>query len=535
MGIQFIRFGLAIHLALFASSVRCEEKPRPEEIDYTIQSGENRELLWSLKFPDGEKRDLTESEKSRIFREVIFPRVSAEAEAGEEPAVWMVGYFHLDGQGTEKNLAKAEAAFREGMARDNPLGMIMFGEYFYELGISARSKPAEQRKHFDRTEEIFREVIAEGHPGVVPFAISLAKAHLFGWYGLEPDPKRADSILQALETVVPDEPSIQFWRAKVFISEKQYPEAFEYAEKAESGYRSIPEPTEKTREEIKLARAVKISAAVLGGEISKIDPEEFLEASKESLGLTGKGAWAIPVIVVVVFCILLWRTRRAWRAGDGEGPGLRLSIMWISAAILAAGIGFNISLPGLVNGLGNWIGAVIVTVFCLAALWMGGWSRYFGKAPLFRGAKPIFIGLGIVVVGIVGMQLIAMGYGKLYELVLGRPLDQQLVSLFLKSENLLQLAGTVLVVGLAIPFYEEVFFRGFLFDAVERRWSSKTALVASSVLFALVHGLTFALPLLFLSFALGWLRMRNGNLRMSVVLHAANNSFSVLVGYFWGG
>ncbi|MDF1660100.1 MAG: CPBP family intramembrane metalloprotease, partial [Verrucomicrobiales bacterium] len=91
------------------------------------------------------------------------------------------------------------------------------------------------------------------------------------------------------------------------------------------------------------------------------------------------------------------------------------------------------------------------------------------------------------------------------------------------------------IVGIAIPFYEEVFFRGFLYDALEEKWNTKVALIASSVIFAIVHGITFFIPLLFLSFVLGWLRMKNGNLRMCFLLHAANNSFAVLVGHFSGG
>lgn len=55
------------------------------------------------------------------------------------------------------------------------------------------------------------------------------------------------------------------------------------------------------------------------------------------------------------------------------------------------------------------------------------------------------------------------------------------------------------------------------------------------MIFAIVHGLTFFIPLLFLSFVLGWLRMKNGNLRMCFLLHAANNSFAVLIGHFPGG
>ena len=43
---------------------------------------------------------------------------------------------------------------------------------------------------------------------------------------------------------------------------------------------------------------------------------------------------------------------------------------------------------------------------------------------------------------------------------------------------------TLLVVGVAIPFYEEVCFRGFLFDALLRRWGAGWALGLTSLVFA---------------------------------------------------
>lgn len=243
--------------------------------------------------------------------------------------------------------------------------------------------------------------------------------------------------------------------------------------------------------------AVRITAAVFGGQISRIDPDEFLEISKSAMGITGRGAWAVPFLLAVVLAILFRRTRLAWRRG--KNPGLRLSLAWLSLAVLAAGIGFNISLPGLNNGFGHWIGAILVTLTCLALLPAGGWSRLFGEGPFFTGWKPVCTALGIVVGAIVALQLIAAGYSKVFELLLGRPIDQQLVSLFLESETLPELLGTLFIVGLAIPFYEEIFLSGFLYDALEKKWDPRVALIGSSVIFALVHGLTFFIPLLFSS------------------------------------
>jgi len=56
--------------------------------------------------------------------------------------------------------------------------------------------------------------------------------------------------------------------------------------------------------------------------------------------------------------------------------------------------------------------------------------------------------------------------------------------------------------------------------------------VLGRAVFALVHGMAFYFPTLFLSFVLGSLKMKNEKLRLCFLLEAANNSFPVLVGYF---
>ncbi len=533
MGKNFQGFRIGVLLLAMVSLLSAEESGS-DELSFTIQSGDNRNLIWGVKFPEGEEKELSEAETKRLLEETVFPRVLADAAAKKEPEVWQIGFFHLDGLGTKRDLDRAEAAFRSGLALGQPEGMFYLGEYFQELGIREDDDPAAKEAYFLRAETLVREMLDAGFQGAARSAIPLASAFLYGWYGLEEDFERADSLLIAVENCVPESALCQFWRAKVFIKQKRFSEAFEYAEKSQNGFQAAADQSEEISAKMKEARAVKVAAAILGGEISKIDSEEFLEISKESIGLTGKTAWLVPLVLLAILGVLYWRTRRSWEK-EGRGPNLRLSILWVSAAVLAAGIGFSIRLPGLNNGVGHWIGAILVTLTCVLTLTTVGWGRYFGSGPLFTGAGPIFKALAVVVGGIVGMQLVAMGYGELYELVLGKPLDRQLVSLFLKSETLLQLLGTVLIVGIAIPFYEEVFFRGFLYDALENRWSAKVALIVSSIFFALVHGLTFFVPLLFLSFILGALKMKQGNLRMCFLLHAANNSFSVLVGYFTSG
>ena len=530
MGKSRIQRLWALLFAASALTLSAEEVKGPLALEYTIRADENGALVWEITDVAGNPRDLTAEEKFRLLRERHFPEAVAKAGAGKAPEVWIVGFFYLDERITEKDPAKAEASFRRGLELGRPDGLLYLADHYHRKAMPRDRDTGERARDLDHAETLTIALLEAGRGEAAWIANTLASVHLFGWYGLEKNLEKGAGLLDAVEHVLPEDPLMQLLKAKLLIYRTDYPAAFTYAEKAEKGFQTAAETDETAAEDLHRAKTAKISAAVLGGDLAKIDPDEFLQISKDSLGLNGPLAWSIPVLLTLLLLFLLWRTRRA-RAGGG-GPGLRLSLFWISASILAAGIGFNIRLPGLDNGVGHWIGALLVTAAALAAVTMGGWAHFFGSEPLFKGWKPFLKGAAIVIGGVAGMQLVAMGYGAIYELVSGGPLDKQLVSLFLKSENLLQLFGTVLVVGIAIPFYEEVFFRGFLFASLDRRWGGKTALVVSSVFFAIVHGLTFFVPLLILSFLIGWLRLKTGNLRMSFYLHASNNSFSVLAGYF---
>ena len=534
---------LITFLLATVSFLGAQDKPSGETLGFSIQI-KNKEFqsIWYITGEDGKRLDLPPEEVRKRLEQEVFPETQRKAEAGTAPHVWAIGFFYLTGVCVEKDLAKAEAAFRKGLEHDSPVGLFTLANYYYHMGSTLRNEREEQTSHFEKTETLFDELLESGVPQsgvpqsgvpqVADLGVSLASVYLFGWYDAEKDFDRAGEILDRAEKAFPGNPSVLHHQSKRYIFLKDYPKAYDYAERAEAKLLEIPNLSKTDLRDLKRAKANKIVAAVFNGDISKIDPDEFIEMSKDSLGLNGPLAWAVPVLLILFFAFLLKRSRQAWNVEGSPGPGLRLTIMWVSASILAAGIGFNIRLPGLDNWVGHWLGAIIVTVFALLAIHFGDRERYFGSGPFYSGPKNLLKGIGIVVGCVVGMQVIAMGYSKVYELILDRSLDQQLVSLFIKSENLLQLAGTLLIVGIAIPFYEEVFFRGFLYDSLDRKWGAKAALIISSFLFAIVHGIIFFVPLLFISFALGWLRQRTGNLRMSFILHAANNSTSVIAGYF---
>jgi membrane protease YdiL (CAAX protease family) len=97
----------------------------------------------------------------------------------------------------------------------------------------------------------------------------------------------------------------------------------------------------------------------------------------------------------------------------------------------------------------------------------------------------------------------------------------------------LGLLALVLVVGLAAPLGEEIFFRGFAHRALRQRLGLAAGSIASAGLFAVIHVSPVGLvPIFLIGLLLAYLYERTGSLAAPVALHAVNNSFAVIVAYF---
>ena len=75
------------------------------------------------------------------------------------------------------------------------------------------------------------------------------------------------------------------------------------------------------------------------------------------------------------------------------------------------------------------------------------------------------------------------------------------------------------------PVLEELIFRKFLWWMSSLMFSPITTLFIISLSFAAMHGSLFhAVGLLPISFFFGWLRMKTGSVKPSIVAHIANNA-----------
>jgi uncharacterized protein len=101
--------------------------------------------------------------------------------------------------------------------------------------------------------------------------------------------------------------------------------------------------------------------------------------------------------------------------------------------------------------------------------------------------------------------------------------------------------ATAIMVIFVVPILEELLFRGFLYTALRRSFSSLSATVMSSFVFAFFHysfsqginNINILSSLFVLALFLGLLRERQGNLLGSIALHSAFNAISISMMVAW--
>ena len=109
----------------------------------------------------------------------------------------------------------------------------------------------------------------------------------------------------------------------------------------------------------------------------------------------------------------------------------------------------------------------------------------------------------------------------------GRTVAEQDVALgFLELEGM-PLAGAVVLGVLVIPLIEELLFRGFLLPVLVRTSGTAAGLLATSLLFGILHGVDYLAPIACLALVLGWIRLRTGRLAAACAVHVLHNGVQV--------
>ena len=107
--------------------------------------------------------------------------------------------------------------------------------------------------------------------------------------------------------------------------------------------------------------------------------------------------------------------------------------------------------------------------------------------------------------------------------------EQQEVITMFEEASKTSIALLAFSVAILTPFAEELLFRGFILGMLMKRYEDTTAIVISSLIFAIAHepiamGLAFGGGLLY-----GWVRVRTGSVIPGMMAHAIWNGFITFV------
>jgi len=214
---------------------------------------------------------------------------------------------------------------------------------------------------------------------------------------------------------------------------------------------------------------------------------------------------------------------------------------WLRAAVFTT-VAALFGLTGIVIWLlAGYAGDLYDEAF-LAAQLFGNVTAEVAAIVLLTGGRRGQLALRAApawMVGVaVGLTPLLLGASALWDLAVEAvgASERQLVLQVLTELPGYQQAATAVLIGVVVPFLEELLFRGAWFTRLQSQIGDRWSIALTGVAFGLFHMETpWAVPLLALmGVTLGWLRARSGSLWPSFVLHALNNTVAValvLTGY----
>jgi uncharacterized protein len=171
--------------------------------------------------------------------------------------------------------------------------------------------------------------------------------------------------------------------------------------------------------------------------------------------------------------------------------------------------------------------SLVGSVYWLGLQWRGQSWAAIGIGSISRRWVLGAVGLGLllaVVTGLVGSGIQAL---------LGQPNVNPQQDLFAPNGlSWVSIIGTILFGGVAVPFAEELFFRGVLYRLLRERWGIWIGALVSAVLFGAAHmNLSVGIAVGIAGFVSALMYERSKSLWPSIIIHVVNNSLKFILFY----
>ena len=220
-----------------------------------------------------------------------------------------------------------------------------------------------------------------------------------------------------------------------------------------------------------------------------------------------------------------------WTLGDvGLGLAWFIGLYLVASALLVlpVAVAFGEDSAGTLAWTLIASGGISLSFVAVAATYTfrrhgGGWERLGLARP--RSWSVLWWGLAALAAAFIAAYI----YGAIIEYFdigyLQSECDDQIPSQVIDNWRLLALAGFVTIA--IAPATEEIFFRGFLFPGLGRRWGVAAGLAGSAALFALPHILPqVLLPIFLIGLIFSAAYWRSGSLYSTILAHLIFNSLS---------
>ena len=168
--------------------------------------------------------------------------------------------------------------------------------------------------------------------------------------------------------------------------------------------------------------------------------------------------------------------------------------------------------------------AVLLSVITLAVIYLEE-ERKLGaiglKLPTYNRVKQAVLHGGLLFMVMYGLSIVLTFLVHDMEV-------QAVIRPIMQIDGLWQKVLVLVIGAVLVPFSEELLFRGYIYGGLNSRMSSKKAMVATAILFAILHGDLYR----FLLFFIGglWLNIiyvRSGSLWSSVIAHGIWNGLMI--------
>ena len=237
-----------------------------------------------------------------------------------------------------------------------------------------------------------------------------------------------------------------------------------------------------------------------------------LSAEQRPVGVSGK-TW-VSWLIILTF-LIFW---------------------WVALIIGSLAIFLALYLVGISEGLAISVSSLLIYIILIPLTLLfihvdGSLDRIKEMLKFGSVKRALILLLAIPIVVTIIDFILNTIYAVVWIGIIGEPSANTDLGTDWESSSI-DIAFLFLSVAIVTPIAEELFFRGYLLDAINRKHGDWTAIIWSSILFGLVHVSPFVIGSAFMGGIIyGWIRMRTGSLLPSIACHMMWNMLALVVTY----